>query len=166
MRPLTLPADLLTSFPRSGGRSPRGFSLPADSPEFKNYHWDHEVLRSGIGPQGYVHPQAIYHWLEESLFVASSQAGWPMKRMHAAGFLTIQIRHNTAFESYLALGETVRVQSRLIEVKRLRGTWLQEMFRLKDGKLLVRDFSTGVFLNLEGRPATPLNKMITDLQFG
>jgi len=65
-----------------------------------------------------------------------------------------------------APNDTVRITSRLIDARRLGGTWLIEVQNLADGQLLARDYSTGVHLNLEGRPAAPPAQIIQDIQFG
>lgn len=165
-RPVLLPDNLLVGLPPDTGSLPRRFDLPADSARLRNYHWDHKVMASELGPSGHVHPQAVYNWTQEGVFRASEEAGWPTERRLAAGFLTFQTRHDTEFLAFPDADDSIRVTSRAIEVRRLRGTWLHEIHRLSDGKLLVRDYTTGVFLDLTGRPATPPSEMMNDIQFG
>ncbi len=161
-----VPSSLLADLPREGGCLPRHFSLPTDSPRFKSYHWDHRVMVSEVGPSGRIHPQAVYDWLMESVFGASEQAGWPTERRLAANFVTFQTRHDTEFLTMPETGDFIRITSRAIEVRRLRGTWFHEVRRLPNEELLVRDYSTGVYLDLSGRPATPPSEMMNAIQFG
>lgn len=163
---VSVPSSFLVDFPQDGGLLPRPFDLPADSSRFRSYGWDHRVMVSEVGPSGRVHPQAVYDWLQESVFDASEQAGWPTERRMAVNFVTFQTRHDTEFLAFPEIGDSIRITSRAIEVRRLRGTWFHEVHRLPKNELLLRDYSTGVYLDLDGRPATPPADMMTDIQFG
>ena len=95
--------------------------------------------------------RAIYQWIEEGVFDASGQGDWPFERCLAAGFVVFQMRHDTEFYTLPRLGDDLRFTNRLVDVRRLRGTWLNEIHRRSDGRLLARNYSTGVFLDLSGR---------------
>lgn len=165
-QPIPLPEGLLHAFPSGDGVLPRPFKIPADSPEFRRYHWNHQVMRTEVDPGNLAHPQAIYNWIEEAIFEASAKAGWPMTRWLAENLIVFQMRHDTTFKARPMGGDLVRITSRLAEVRRRRGTWINEIFRQEDGALLVRNYSTGVFLNREGRSAVPPAGMMDSIQFG
>jgi len=156
----------LRALSNSNGTLPRPFKLPADSPDYRRYHWDHKVMRTEVDPQRLAHPQMIYGWIEEAIFEATAEAGWPMKRWLEIGLIVFQMRHDTTFQARPAAGERIRIVSRLVEARRRRGTWINEIFRLNDGALLVRNYSTGVFLDLEGRSAVPPEGMMAEIQYG
>lgn len=161
-----IPERMLAGFPKAGGRLPRTFK-PVEVPrDLARYHWDHTVMRSESGPDGHVHPQAVYHWIEEGIFNASAQAGWPVQRMQEAGFLVYTIRHDTEFSALPVLGDRIAMTNRLIDIRRLKGTWLNEIRRESDNALLARNYATGAFLDLEGRPATPPDGIMDSIQFG
>jgi acyl-CoA thioesterase FadM len=164
--PASLPQSVLAGLPAKAGRLPRGFQLPPDSPGPKRYAWDHTVMRAEVGPSDHAHPQALYQWLEEAIFDACDQSGWTLERRIATGYLVFQTRHDTEFVALPQVGDPVRVTSWLVDVRRLRGTWLQEVRKLPGRDPLVRDYSTGVFLDLEGRPAAPPKAMMEEIQFG
>lgn len=164
--PQQIPAELMMRLPREGGslpREPRG--APAAS-QAKRYFLNHIVERNEVDPTGQVHLQALFRMLEESLSSACNQAGWPVERWLAAGFFTVQTHHDCQILSLPKAGEDVRIVSQLVEVRRLGGTWLIEVQRPADGRLLARDHSTGVHLNLEGRPASPPSQILENIQFG
>ena len=165
--PSPLPESLLGQFPQNNGAGTRSFELPLDSRKFRKSNWDHKVMVSEVGPNGNVQPQAIYNWLQESVFDASAQAGWPTDRRLATGFITLQTQHDTEFISFPKIGDLIRISSRAIEVRRFRGTWFSESMRkLPNDELLIRDYSTGVYLDLTGRPATPPVEMMKDIHIG
>ncbi len=70
-----IPSDLLAELPQVAGGLPHDFHAPTPSFEARRYSWDHCVELREVALNGYVHPQALYQWLEESLFDASDQAG-------------------------------------------------------------------------------------------
>ncbi len=46
--------------------------------------------------------------------------------------------------------DEIEIVSRLIEVRRVRGTWIHEVFLRTTNALLMRDYSTGAFLDWRG----------------
>jgi acyl-CoA thioesterase FadM len=161
-----LPDALLAALAEDPGSLPRPFSLLPDVADSRRYCWDHTVMRPDVGLGGYAQAQAVYRWLEESIFDACAQSGWTAERRLAAGSLVFQTRHDTDLVALPRVGDSIRVTSRVVEVRRLRGTWLQEIHRLPQEELLIRDYSTGVFVDLSGRPAAPPQEIMNEIQFG
>jgi acyl-CoA thioester hydrolase len=165
-KPAPVPAAVLGALPAQAGAAPKVVMLPAEQPDIRSYAWRHDIMRFERDPFGFVQLPAIYHWLEEAVFDASAQAGWPMERWRAAGYFTLQIRHDTVLTAYPQRQESITIASRLIDMRRLRGTWCVDLYRYPGHDLLIRDYSTGVFLDLEGRPATLPAQIGRDIQFG
>ncbi len=164
--PAPLHPDRLAGFPTAAGSQPKAFELPPCEANVRSYAWQHDAMRCEWDPFGYIQLPALYRWLEEAIFDASAQGGWPLERWQAAGYVTLQLRHDTEIASYPRRQDSIRITSRLIDVRRLLGTWCAEVRRWPDGKLLVRDFSTGVFLDLQGHPASLPTQIGHDIQFG
>ncbi|RME83875.1 MAG: acyl-CoA thioesterase [Caldilineae bacterium] len=162
----TLPEELVPLFSREAGAQPKPLRLSPTPEGLRSYTWIHQVTRTECGPDGFAHPKAIYHWLEEALFDASDQGGWPHERRVAANFLTFQARHDSEFRHWPALGDRIEITSRLVDVRRFRGTWLHQVHRLPERTLLLQDYSTGIFLDLEGKLASGPAEMMQELQFG
>jgi len=161
---VALPENLFAHFPRSGGDEPRTFVLPEDDPEIRHYEWEHRIMRVELDPSGHIRPQAAYNWLEECVFEASAEADWPQERRMASGFLIFQMRHDTQFFAFPEFGERIRIVSRLADARRFRGTWIQDIVSLNRDTLLIRDYSTGIFVDAAGRPATPPPEMMADMR--
>jgi acyl-CoA thioester hydrolase len=165
--PQEIPFDLLAELAKGGaGSLPRMRRPVTTASQVRRYSLDHRVGRNEAGPTGHIHLQPFYRLLEESLSNSCEQAGWPTERWLAAGYFTVQTRHETEILSLPRVNEVVRVTSQLIEVRRLGGTWQLDVRRASDGELLAKDHSTGVHLNLDGRPASPPPEILAAIQFG
>ncbi len=164
--PSEISVEMLADFPAEAIALPRGFDAPAVLPPAREYRREHKIELKEVDPTGRVHPQALFEWFEESIHDASAQAGWPLARWLAAGVFTLQTRHHAEILCLPKGNEVVRLTSRLIEARRLGGTWLIEAHRASDDRLLARDYSTGVHLNLEGHPTAPPAQIIHDIQNG
>ena len=141
------------------------FSPPTDNGALP-FIWQHQVARYEVGAAGRVPPWIYLNWLEEATFSASGRAGWSIERMLDHDLVILQYRHDAEFLADASLGQTVEIVSRLIEVKRVRGTWLHEVFAVSPRVLLMRDFSTGVFLDREGHIRAAVAPMMADLTRG
>ncbi|MFN2224145.1 MAG: acyl-CoA thioesterase, partial [Candidatus Promineifilaceae bacterium] len=137
---------------------------PFDGVVVRRYNWRHWVHRRVVGRGGGAHPHVLFEWIEESILCASEEAGWPIERCLAEDFIVLQMRHDASFHSSPLLGEALEITSRLVNVRRLRGSWHNEIRSLADGRLLASNYSTGVFLNLDGRPTAPPPGMMEALQ--
>jgi len=163
-QPVSLPDALLAALAEKAGNRPRPFRAPGDSDGVRRYRWQHRAERAEVGLAGLAHPHVIFEWIEESVLCASATAGWPIERCLASDFVVFQMRHDASFFSQPTLGQALEITNRLVDVRRLRGTWQNEVRDAADGRLIVNNYSTGVFLNLAGRPTSPPPGMMEALQ--
>lgn len=161
---MPLPQHTLSLFPRAKGGLPRQFELPSNEGKSRQYIWEHKVMQSEVGPGGRIVPQAIYNWLEDAVFDASAEAGWPAQKQREAGAFNFQQRHDTEIFNFPDAGETVQVVSRLLNIRESRATWLQEVLVLPEQNLCVLDYSTEIFVDAYGNPTTLPPMMLKDIQ--
>lgn len=128
------------------------------------FRWQHTVREYEIGPDGLVPPTVYLQWIEEAKFSAAAAVGWPPERMAAADFVTVQLQHETEWYDELGAGAEVTILSRLVELRRLKGTWRHEVYGT--GRLVALDYSHGAFLNRAGQPHPAPPALLTALLTG
>jgi len=118
-----------------------------------------------LGPTAVARPQAIVQWIEHAVFRAAERAGWPRVRMETAGFLTLVIGHHFVLDEPALEDDELVVTSRLVELRRVSGTWHHEVHR-SDGALVAADRARGAFLDLDGRIRPAPAELLDDLLRG
>ena len=120
------------------------------------FRFTHAVLSHELGPTDSARPQAILQWLEHVVFRAADRAGWSRERMEGESFVTFVVGHELVLGTPALEHDELTVTSRLVELRRVSGTWHHEIGRT-DGALIAADRARGAFLDLEGRirPAPP-----------
>lgn len=129
------------------------------------FHFAHTVESHELGPSECARPQAILQWLEHAVFRAAERAGWSRRRMESAGFVTFVIGHRLILGAPAREGDELTVRSRLIELRRVSGTWHHEV-RRTDGSIVAADRARGAFLDLEGRVRPAPAGLLEDLLRG
>jgi acyl-CoA thioesterase FadM len=160
------PAANVTALWKLGGPTSR-FDLPplARDPGGLPFRFIQTVRSYELGPDGAARPHAILQWLEHAVFRAADRAGWPRERMEAAGFLTYVVGHHLVLGEPAREGDALNISSRLVELRRVSGTWHHEI-RRSDGTLVAADRAHGAFLDLRGRIRTAPKELPDDLLRG
>ncbi|HZQ05273.1 MAG TPA: acyl-CoA thioesterase [Anaerolineae bacterium] len=114
------------------------------------WFWRHRVRRYEVDATQSVNLAVYFNWLEEATFRTAHVSGWTMERLRAENFITLQYRHDAEFFTPVRNGEEIEIVSRLFDVRRVRATWIHELRRTEDGTLILRDYSTGAFLDWQG----------------
>ncbi len=114
------------------------------------FRWRHRVRLYELDVMSRVGTPVYFNWLEEATFWAANVVGWPLERMKDEDSITFQYRHDAEFFEGASQGDEIEIVSRLISVKPIRGTWVHEVFRPVTKTLLMRDYSTGAFLDWKG----------------
>ncbi len=130
------------------------------------FYWRHRVRLYELDVTSRVGTAVYFNWLEEATFWAANVVGWPLERMKDEDFITFQYRHDAELFEGASQGDEIEIVSRLINVKPIRGTWVHEIFRPATKTLLMRDYSTGAFLDWKGKIKPAPNAMMTALVQG
>lgn len=148
--------------------------LPPDRLNAHRYCWSHTVCSYELDASGGANPAQLLRWVEEAKMVACADVGWPLDRMFDANLMIVQIRHDSEFHRPLRLGERAQVVSSICDLRRLKGTWCHEIYRLPpasagqpvEKELIAMDYSAGAFLTCAGRPNPAPKAMLDALLFG
>ncbi len=125
------------------------FTVPRDNGA-RPFRWRHTVPFYELDLTNRVGLAVYFQWLEAAFFNATESAGWTVERMRAENFVSLQYRHDAEFFDAAVNGDKIEIVSRLIEIRRMRGMWLHEVYRAATNTLIMRDYSTGAFLDWEG----------------
>lgn len=132
----------------------------------KPFRWRHTVRRYELDSSNHVSLAALFNWLEEATYGYCDRVGWGMERFREENFIVLQRRHDAEFLVPAQYGDEIEVVSRLIDVRRVRGTWIHEMFNAGTKTLLMRDYSTGAFVDWSGNIKPALMPMTDALMRG
>ena len=120
------------------------FTPPRDNGALP-FHWRQTVRRYELDSTARVGVAVYFNWLEEVTFRAAELDGWSVERMRANDFITLQYRHDAELFAGAREGDEIEIVSRLIEVRRVRCTWLHEIRRAgASGLLGTRLFDRGI----------------------
>jgi acyl-CoA thioester hydrolase len=128
---------------------PKPFVTPHDNGA-RPFRWRHTVPFYELDSTNRVGPAIYLQWLEAAFFHATGSAGWTLAKMHAENLFSLQYRHDAEFFDAAVNGDEIEIRSRLIEFRRVRGTWLHEVYRATTNTLIMRDYSVGAFLDWDG----------------
>jgi len=131
----------------------------------ETFSWEHEVRSYEIAPDGALRPSAALQWFEYAVYRAAGRVGWSAERMHGADFVTLQAGHRLVLGRHPAVAEPLRIVSRIVEMRRVSGTWQHEA-RRADGTIVAWDRSRGAFVDLSGKVRRPPAEMIVALLRG
>lgn len=151
-----VPTNLRLFFGEIGPTVLKPYQLPVKGLKARSFHWQHQIRRYEVDATQHVNPAVYLNWIEEAKFRAAESVGWPLSQMQAANFVTFQIRHDTQY---------FQPAHYLYDLRKVRGTWLHEVYRRGSNDLIARNYSTGAFLNLDRRPAPAPQAMLEALLY-
>jgi acyl-CoA thioester hydrolase len=110
---------------------------------------------------------AVYlRWMEEAYFQAVRAAGHPLEQTRKAGWMVFQGGHEVQYFAPALDNDNIEVVSWVYEMGKVRAVWTHEVYNADTRKLLARNYSLVVFVNLEGKPTPPSAQAIEDILRG
>lgn len=103
-----------------------------------------------LDPYNHVNHTAYFGYFETARIDALESVGLAMETMSAAGFHIVVVEANARFIVPAVGGDTIRIESEVIERRRASSIWHQEMYR--GDTLLATLEIRGAMTDLDGRP--------------
>ncbi|MFZ0493833.1 MAG: thioesterase family protein [Acidimicrobiia bacterium] len=103
-----------------------------------------------LDPYNHVNHTTYFSYFETARIDALESVGLAMGTMSAAGFHIVVVDAHARFVSPAVGGDTVRIESEVVERRRASSVWHQEMFR--DNTLLATLDILGAITDLDGKP--------------
>jgi YbgC/YbaW family acyl-CoA thioester hydrolase len=114
-----------------------------------------------LDPYDHVNHTAYFGYFETARVEALESMGWGLHRLKELGVQIVVVDMTARFETPAVAGDTVTVQSEVLEVKRASSRWRQTMTRAGDiiATLDVRAAS----ITIDGRPCRMPEQMVKAL---
>ncbi|MFQ5613382.1 MAG: acyl-[acyl-carrier-protein] thioesterase [Anaerolineae bacterium] len=156
LAPTRIPQRMIDTFRPNGRRSVRRLKPGQGEKPVANCHRylsQRRVQHYELDSARHVNNAVYLNWVEQAFFDASSRAGYPPDSLPGQLGVVIIVRRNEIDYFRPAMdGDQIEITSWVNTMARTHGTWIHEMRRAADQTLLARAYSTGAFLDLEGRP--------------
>lgn len=102
-----------------------------------------------LDPYDHVNHTAYFGYFETARVEALESIGWGLHRLKEMGVQIVVVEMNARFEIPAVAGDTVAVQSEMLEVKRASSRWRQTM--LRDGETIATLDVKAASINADGR---------------
>jgi acyl-CoA thioester hydrolase len=154
-QPLRFPPEFAQDFAPTGEVEDIDVRLQKATPtdDAHRYHSRRRVQFHELDTARHVNHAVYLQWVGQAYFHAMRAAGYPPERMRQEGWAVFQGGHDIEYHAPALDNDEVEIVSWVCEMGKVRGAWTHEMYNVATGKLLARDYSLGVFVNAEGRPA-------------
>jgi acyl-CoA thioester hydrolase len=161
-QPTRIPEDFKTAFDPSGELEDLGIRMqkPRKADDSYRYHSRRRVQTYEVDTAQHVNNAVYLHWIEQAYFDAIRTAGHPVEQIRPQGWLVVQGGHEIEYFEPAFDNDEIEIVSWICEMGKVRGAWIYEIYNAKSGKLLARDYSLGIFVNLEGKLIVPPQHII------
>ncbi len=103
-----------------------------------------------LDPYGHLNHSAYIQFFETGRVELLEQVGLDLVSFAARGYRFVVNRINTSFEQPVYAGETVTVETEVVEIRRASSIWHQRLVR--DGEVLARQEVRAAITDNNGRP--------------
>jgi len=114
-----------------------------------------------LDPYDHVNHTAYFGYFETARVEALESMGWGLHRLKELGVQIVVVEMTARFETPALAGDTVTVQSEVLEVKRASSRWRQTMTR--DGDTIATLEVRAASITTDGRPCRMPRGMVEAL---
>ncbi len=167
-KPRRLPDEITTAFEPTGEIEDLGIRLhkPRQTNGAHRYHSRRRVQSYEIDTAQHVNHVFYLHWIEQAYFDALRAAGHPIERTRADGWLAFQGGHDIRYFEPAFDNDEIEIVSWICEMGRVRGAWTHEIYCVNREKLLAREYSLGIFVDLDGKLVSAPQHVVEDVLHG
>ena len=135
--------------------------VPSDGRQAHTFLWRHQARGYEADASGFINPAFLLRWTEEARLAAAREVGWTYQRMQEADSAVVVVRHDGEFHAPVTPGDSVQIESRVVEMRHVRGVWRHEI--TCRAQIVAVDFVSGGFLSQSGRISPPPAALISAL---
>lgn len=168
-RPARLPEEFTGDFSPTGGEAEDLGIRTYKSRKVENsyrYRSARRVQTYELDPMGRVHHAVFLNWIEQAYYDAIRAAGHPLEQLRAGDWAVFQGGHDIEYFVPARDNDAVEIVSWICEIGKVRGAWIHEVYNAAKQKLLARDYSLGIFVNSQGKPAAAPQALVDEILRG
>lgn len=163
-QPVRIPKEFERDFDPSGELEALGIHMqnPHATENVYHYRTGRRVQAYELDTAQHVNNAVYLHWIEQACFDAIRTAGHPIEQLRN-DWLVVQGGHEIEYFEPAFGNDQIEIVSWLCEMGKVRGAWIHEIYNAASGKLLARDYSLGIFVDLQGNFVAPPQEVIEKL---
>ncbi|HEY0006242.1 MAG TPA: thioesterase family protein [Pyrinomonadaceae bacterium] len=163
-----LPAEITEAFEPTGEQEELGIRLqrPQLVEDAYRYRMNRRVQTYELDTARHVNHAVYLNWVEQAYFDALRSSGHAVEQTREEGWLALQGGHDIEYFEPAFDNDEIEVRSWVCELGRVRGAWTHEIYCVNRDRLLAREYSLGIFVNMEGKPVSPPPQFIADALSG
>jgi acyl-CoA thioester hydrolase len=163
-QPIRIPKEFEKDFDPSGELEELGIRMqkPRVTENAHRYRTQRRVQTYELDTARHVNNAVYLHWIEQAYFDAIRAAGHPIERLRN-DWLVVQGGHEIEYFEPAFDNDPIEIVSWICEMGKVRGAWTYEIYNAGSGKLLARDYSLGLFVDLEGKLFVPPPEVVEEV---
>ena len=167
-QPTRLPDEFSSVFEPTGEMEDLAIRLPKarQTDDAYRYHSRRRVQTFELYTARRVNHALYLNWIEQAYFDALRAAGHPIERTRRDGWLALQGGHEINYFEPAFDNDEIEIVSWICEMGKVRGAWTHEIYCVSRKKLLAREYSLGIFVNLDGKPVSAPWQAVEDVLRG
>jgi acyl-CoA thioester hydrolase len=166
-QPLRIPKEFEKDFDPTGELAELDIRMHNPQKTEKAYRYRHHrrVQIYEVDTAQHVNNAIYLHWITQAYFEAIRAAGHPIESLRHE-WLVVQGGHVLEYFEPAFDNDSIEIVSWISEMGKVRGAWTHEIYNAVTGKLLARDYSLGIFVDLNGKLRVPPQNIVEDVIHG